>query len=84
MTIGTRSGQWRRVGESELVRSEQPRQLGIDTGDALLGVGGGVAGGAAEGRRGGEEALRVLGVGEVVAVSAWLRLGAAARRTSRR
>ena len=68
----------------ELARGEQPRQLGVDAGEALLGVGGGVAGGAAEGRRGGESTLSVLGRGEAVAVSAWLRLGAAARRTSRR
>jgi hypothetical protein len=38
---------------SELARGEQPRQLGVDAGEALLGVGGGMAGGAAEGRRGG-------------------------------
>ena len=68
----------------ELARGEQSRQLGVDAGEALPCVGGGVAGGAAERRRGGEEALGVLGLGEVVAVSAWLRLGAAARRTSRR
>ena len=53
---------------SELARGEQPRQLGVDAGEALLGVGSGVAGGAAEGRRGGEEALGVLGFGELVAV----------------
>jgi len=71
-------------GLLQLARGEQPRQLGVDAGEALLGVGGGVAGGAAERRRGGEEALGVLGLGEVVAVSAWLRLGAAGRRRSRR
>ena len=53
---------------SELTRRKQPRQLGVDAGEALLGVGGGVAGGAAESRRGGEEALGVLGLGDVVAV----------------
>ena len=45
----------------------EPRQLGVDAGEALLGVGGGVAGRAAEGRRDGEGALGVLGLGEVVA-----------------
>ena len=72
------------VRKLQLGSGEQPRQLGVDADEALLGVGGGVAGGAAERRRGGEEALGVLGLGEVVAVSAWLRLGAAARRRSRR
>src|SRR5450759_5870193 len=67
-TIAVRSGQWRSLGASDLTRREQPRQLRVDAGEALLGVGGGVAGGAAEGRRGGEEALGVLGHGELVAV----------------
>src|SRR5450830_1437914 len=52
----------------QLARSEQPRQLGVDAGEALIGVGGGVAGGAAERRGGGEEALGVLDLGELVAV----------------
>jgi len=60
-------------GLLQLARGEQPRQLGVDAGEALLGVGGGVAGGgvaggAAERRGGGEEALGVLGLGELVAV----------------
>ena len=67
-------------GLLQLTRGGQPRQLGVDAGEALLGVGGGVAGGAAERRRGGvaggaaerrgggEEALGVLGRGELVAV----------------
>ena len=64
VTIALRSGQWRRVGESELRGGEQPRQLGVDAGEALLGVGGDVTGGAAEGRRGGEGALGTLGLSE--------------------
>ena len=56
------------VRKLQLGSGEQPRQLGVDAGEALLGVGGGVAGGAAERRRGGEEALGVLGLGELVAV----------------
>jgi len=46
----------------------KPRLPGVDAGEALPGVCGGVAGGAAEGRRGREGALGVLGLGEVVAV----------------
>ena len=65
VTITTRSGRWTR---SQLARREQPRQPGVDAAEALLGIGGGVAGGTAEGRRGGEEAPGVLGLGEVVAV----------------
>src|SRR5665647_2765306 len=56
------------AGQSQLARSEEPRQLGVDAGEALLGVGGGAIGGAAEGRRGGEGTLGVLGLGELVAV----------------
>jgi len=51
-----------------LARGEQPRQPGLDAGEALLGVGGGVAGGGAEGSRGGEGTLGVLGFGKVIAV----------------
>jgi len=58
---------------SELARGEQPRQLGVDAG--------GVAGGGAEGRRGGEGTLGVLGLGEVVAVQGdGERVDQAARR----
>src|SRR5665647_3161681 len=64
VTITTRSGRWTR---SQLARREQPRQPGVDA-EECLGIGGGVAGGTAEGRRGGEEAPGVLGLGEVVAV----------------
>ena len=59
---------WSAVHRSQLARGEQPGQLRVDAGEALLRVGSGVAGGAAEGRRRGEEALGVLGRGEVVAV----------------
>ena len=52
----------------QLARGEQPRQLGVDAGEALLSVDGGVAGGAAERRGGGEKALGVLGLIELVAV----------------
>src|SRR5665647_2974652 len=52
----------------QLARGEQPGQFRIDAGEALLRVYGGVAGGAAEGGRGGEEALGVLGLVVVVAV----------------
>jgi hypothetical protein len=52
----------------QLARREQPRQIGVDAGEALLGFGGGVAGGVAEGRRGDEEALDALGPGKAVAV----------------
>jgi hypothetical protein len=68
VTIRLRGGRWCTVCESELPGGEQPRQLGIDAGEAMLGVGDGVAGGGAQGRRGGEGALGVLGRGEVVAV----------------
>ena len=60
---------WRStVPRSQIARGKQPRQRWVDAGEALLGVGGGVTGGATEGRRGGEGALGVLGLGEVVAV----------------
>ena len=63
--VGGRSGsRWNR--ESELARSEHPRQLRVDAGEARLGVGGGVASGAAKGRRGGEEALSVLSRGDEI------------------
>ena len=39
VTIAVRSGQWRSAGVSELVRRQQPRQPGVDAGEALLGVG---------------------------------------------
>ena len=52
----------------QIARGEQPRQFRVDAGEALLGVGGSVTGGAAERRRGGEDALGVLGLGELVAV----------------
>jgi len=64
---------WARVATvewgSDRARGEQPRQLGVDAGEAVRGVGGGVAGDAAERRRGCEEALGVLCLGEVVAVA---------------
>jgi len=68
VTIAVRRGQWCSHGASELPCSEQPWQPGVDAVKVILGVGGGVAGGAAEGRRGGEGTLGVLGRGEVVAV----------------
>src|SRR5450830_768157 len=64
----------------QLARGEQPGQFRIDAGEAVLVVGGGVAGGAAERRGGGvaggaaerrgggEAALGVLGLIEPVAV----------------
>ena len=55
-------------GRLRLAHAEQPRQLWVNAGEPLLGAGGGVAGGGAEGRRRGEGALGVLGRGELVAV----------------
>ena len=53
MRLGPRDAAWSAEGER--------RQPWIDAGEALLGVGVGVAGGGAEGRRGGEGTLGVLG-----------------------
>ena len=48
---------------SQIALGEQPRQLEVEAGDALLRVGGRVARGSAEGPRGGEGTLGVLGRG---------------------
>ena len=58
MRLGPRDAAWSAEGER--------RQPWIDAVEALPGVGGGVAAGAAESRRGGEGTLGVLGLAEVV------------------
>ena len=53
---------------SDRASGEQPRQLGVDAGGPLLGVGGAAAEDAAKRDYRGERLLGLLGLGEVVAV----------------
>ena len=64
---GGRSAADRTRVQSELARGQQPRQLAVDAGGPLLGVGSGASQGGAEGADGGERLAGLLSLGEVVA-----------------